>query len=94
MVVLSAEQLSRMSRLLDEALLLSRDGRQHWLDALGPEHFQVAYSLSSLALLSHWQGKYVEAEQQFQRAIRIQEQALDPDDPRVGYLLEDLARFR
>lgn len=52
MVVLSAEQLSRMSRLLDEALLLSRDGRQHWLDALGPEHQDLASALREALLYS------------------------------------------
>jgi hypothetical protein len=52
LVVLSAEQLSRMSRLLDEALLLSREGRQHWLDALGPEHLDLAVALREALLNS------------------------------------------
>jgi len=44
-MVLSAEQIARMSRLLDEALPLSPDQRQRWLSALAPEHVDLASAL-------------------------------------------------
>lgn len=37
--------MSRMSRLLDEALPLDEAGRQAWLDALAPEHQDIAPAL-------------------------------------------------
>ena len=50
MIVLSAEQMARMSRLLDEALPLSRDKRQGWLNALPPEHRDLATALRQALL--------------------------------------------
>jgi serine/threonine protein kinase/TolB-like protein len=50
--VLSPEQLSRMSRLLDEALPLGREGRQHWLDTLPPEHHDLVSALTEALLHS------------------------------------------
>ena len=41
--------------------------------ALGPEHPELAIDLTNLALLFTDQGKYVEAEPLFQRALRIAE---------------------
>ena len=42
---LTSAQMSRMSRLLDEALPLDEAGRQAWLDALAPEHQDIAPAL-------------------------------------------------
>jgi serine/threonine-protein kinase len=47
---LSPEQLARMSRLLDEALLLGRKARQRWLDALEPEHSDLRSALREALL--------------------------------------------
>jgi len=51
-IVLSAEQMARMSRLLDEALPLAPEGRQRWLDALAPEHADLAAALREALLPS------------------------------------------
>ncbi|HEX4205055.1 MAG TPA: tetratricopeptide repeat protein [Ktedonobacteraceae bacterium] len=48
---------------------------------LGPDHPQVAYPLHGLADLYKEQGKYVQAEPLYQRALRIREQQLGPDHP-------------
>jgi len=50
LIALSAEQIARMSRLLDEALPLSPDKRQHWLNALAPEHLDLATALRQALL--------------------------------------------
>jgi TolB-like protein len=50
LIVLSPEQLSRMSRLLDEALPLGREGRQHWLKTLPPEHHDLVSALTDALL--------------------------------------------
>jgi serine/threonine protein kinase/TolB-like protein/cytochrome c-type biogenesis protein CcmH/NrfG len=50
--VLSPEQLSRMSRLLDEALPLGPEDRRHWLSTLAPEHEDLAPALTEALLNS------------------------------------------
>jgi eukaryotic-like serine/threonine-protein kinase len=49
-VRLTSAQMARMSRLLDEALLLDEAGRCHWLDALDPEYEDVAEALREALL--------------------------------------------
>jgi serine/threonine protein kinase/TolB-like protein/cytochrome c-type biogenesis protein CcmH/NrfG len=49
-MTLSADQMARMSRLLDEALPLDRPGRRQWLDALGVEHRDIAGALERALL--------------------------------------------
>ncbi len=44
-MALTAEQISRMSQLLDQALVLDRAGRERWLDALAPQHQDLAKAL-------------------------------------------------
>jgi len=44
-MALSAEQLARMSRLLDEAIDLDEAGREKWLQALSPEHQDLKAAL-------------------------------------------------
>src|SRR5260370_1026612 len=51
--------------------------------SLGPEHPDVAVSLTGLASLYAEQGKYAEAEPLYQRALRIREQSLGPEHPRT-----------
>ena len=48
--MLSADQLTRMSRLLDEALPLNRDARRRWLDTLAPEHRDLETALRDALL--------------------------------------------
>jgi tetratricopeptide (TPR) repeat protein len=59
--------------------------------ALGPEHPDVATSLSNLALLYDDQGKYAQAEPLFHRALAIDEKALGPNHPGVVTDLNNLA---
>jgi tetratricopeptide (TPR) repeat protein len=60
---------------------------------LGPEHPDVADSLSYLANLYRQQGKYAEAEPLILRALRIREQQLGPEHPDVAYSLNLLANL-
>jgi len=50
--VLTAEQLTRMSRLLDEALPLDRESRRRWLDTLAPEHADLKPALDRILFQS------------------------------------------
>jgi tetratricopeptide (TPR) repeat protein len=59
----------------------------------GPDHPNVATSLSNLAELYDSQGMYSEAEPLFKRALAIREQALGPDDPDVAASLANLAEL-
>src|SRR5450631_3677385 len=47
---LSIPQMALMSRLLDEALPLDADGRRAWLEALSPEHQDLAQALHDALL--------------------------------------------
>jgi tetratricopeptide (TPR) repeat protein len=58
---------------------------------LGPEHPDVATTLTGLANLYRMQGKYVEAEPLFQQAIGINEQQPWPKHSEVAYPLNSLA---
>jgi tetratricopeptide (TPR) repeat protein len=53
----------------------------------------VATGLSNLAFLSARQGRYVEAEQLYQRALEIQVKALGPEHPSVALTLNNLAEL-
>jgi serine/threonine protein kinase/Tfp pilus assembly protein PilF len=50
---LSIAQMKAMSRLLDEALPLDPQGRRAWLDALPPEHADIAPTLREALLPDH-----------------------------------------
>src|SRR4051812_42749467 len=58
--------------------VLARAEREH-----GPDHPDVATSLSNLAILYRHQGRYAEAEPLHGRALAIREEALGPDRPDV-----------
>lgn len=60
---------------------------------LGPEHFEMAYSLNNLADLYHQQGKYAEAEPLYWRALHIFEQWLGPEHPQVTDPINNLANL-
>ena len=87
------DDLSRATTLNDQGLGLYQQGRYAEAEppykralaireqALGPEHPEVANSLSSLAALHRAQGRYGEAEPLFKRALAIYEKALGPDHP-------------
>lgn len=57
----------------------------------GPEHLDVAISLSNLTRLYWDQVKFIQAEPLFLRSLSIREQALGPHHPDVAASLNDLA---
>jgi tetratricopeptide (TPR) repeat protein len=59
--------------------------------ALGPDHLDVAQSLSSLAAIYVYQGRYADAEPLERRALAINEKALGPDHLDVAQSLNNLA---
>src|SRR5260370_32991538 len=61
--------------------------------ALGPQHPDVARSLSDLALLHLGRGEYEQAEPLYRQALSIQEQALGPDHPDVARLLNEAGQL-
>ena len=60
---------------------------------VGPDHPDVATSLSNLALLYHTQGDYAKAESLYKRSLAILEKALGPDHPNVATGIENLAEL-
>ena len=61
--------------------------------ALGPNHPSVSWSLNNLAFLYDNQGRYVDAEPLYRRALAIAEKTLGPDHPSVAISLNNLARL-
>jgi tetratricopeptide (TPR) repeat protein len=60
---------------------------------LGPDHPDTAQSLNNLAALYRAQGKYVQAEPLYQRALTICEQQLGPDHPDTATIQENYAEL-
>ena len=60
-------------------------------NALGPDHPDVANTLSNLGALYDYLRRYPEAEPLFKRALAIDQKALGPDHPEAGHLLNNLA---
>lgn len=65
--MLSAAQMTQMSRLLGEALELDPEGRRRWLQALPAEHWELEPArsrdreLRSASLLDGWRiGGFIE----------------------------------
>lgn len=54
------------------------------MQVLGQDHPDVAKQLNNLALLCQNQSKHEEVEQYYQRALKIYESNLGPDDPNVA----------
>ena len=62
--------------------------------ALGPEHPEVARSLTGLANLYTNLGRYEQAEVLYERALQIWEQVPGPEHPEMGWSLNGLAILR
>ena len=62
-----------------------------WEKALGPEHPDVATSLSNLGVLIGMQGRYADAEPLLKRSLAIREKILGPDHRDVAGSLNNLA---
>lgn len=50
-------------------------------DVLGPEHPELALSLTNLATVHYWKGEYLKGIGFSRRALEVQERALGPDHP-------------
>ncbi len=74
-----------MAMELDERALVIRE------KALGPEHPDVAESLSGLAILFRDEGCYEKAEALHRRVLMIREKVLGPDHLDVAHTLNNLA---
>jgi hypothetical protein len=61
--------------------------------ALGPDHPDVATSLSGLADLYQDEGRYADAEPLYKRSLGIKEKVLGPDHPGVATSLNGLANL-
>src|SRR5262249_55406927 len=84
-----AVRLNRAGKY-DEALPLSDRALDIRENVLGPDHPDVASSLSILAVLYEAKGDYVKAEPLFRRALEIREKALGPEHPDVASSLNYL----
>jgi tetratricopeptide (TPR) repeat protein len=82
-----------------EAVPLAQRALEIWEQALGPDHFNVATVLHSLAALDKRVGElyrtdeFSEAVPLAQRALEIWEKALGPDHPDVATALNGLAEL-
>jgi tetratricopeptide (TPR) repeat protein len=74
-----------------EAIPLGQESVRVAEATFGPEHPNVATSLSNLAILNWEQGRYADAEPLYRRALAIQEKALGPDHPSVAASLNGIA---
>jgi len=61
--------------------------------ALGPDHPEIAYSLSTLALVLQDQAELAAAGPLFERALAIRESALGPDHPDTASSFNNLGRL-
>ncbi len=59
--------------------------------SLGPDHLDVAYTLTTLGELLEKQGKYSAIDPLFRRSLAIRIKSLGPDHPDVAYSLNNLA---
>ena len=74
-----------------EAILLAQRSLVIMEKELGPDHPDVALSLSNLAVLYNHMGDYAKAEPLNKRSLAIYEKALGPDHPDVALSLSNLA---
>jgi CHAT domain-containing protein/tetratricopeptide (TPR) repeat protein len=82
-------QLYRQGHYVD-AISIAREVLQIREKALGPDHPEVAESLTNLAVLYHRWGRYAEAEPLYKRSLAIKEKALRPDNAAVAISLDNL----
>ncbi|WP_224240234.1 tetratricopeptide repeat protein [Hyalangium gracile] len=61
--------------------------------ALGPEHPDMAFSLSNLGLALKELGRYEKSHRMYSRALRLREKKLGADHPRVATMLENLGNL-
>lgn len=79
--------------LYDKAETFLKGALQSRESRLGPDHLDVAESLSDLSTVYWRQGRYEEAVPFSQRALKIQEKTLGPDHPDVATSLNNLGNL-
>ncbi|MDZ8240818.1 MAG: tetratricopeptide repeat protein [Nostoc sp. ChiQUE01a] len=77
--------------LYDKAALWYEQCVKTTKQRLGEEHFDVATSLSNLALLYSYQGRYSEAEPLHIQALALRRKLLGEDEPHIALSLNNLA---
>jgi CHAT domain-containing protein/tetratricopeptide (TPR) repeat protein len=63
------------------------------IEALGPDHLDVAESLNNLAIVHYYFGEYAEAQNKFERALSIRTQVLGENHPDVADSLDKLVNL-
>ncbi|MBO0783670.1 MAG: tetratricopeptide repeat-containing protein, partial [Ktedonobacteraceae bacterium] len=76
---------------LDEALTLTEHALGIRKKLLGPDHRDVAATITYLGLLYSDEGEYAKAEPLYQQALNIFERELGPEHPNVAMVLNNLA---
>lgn len=76
---------------LDEAEALFGHVRSAWTSRFGPDHYEVAVSLNSIATIQQTRGRLAAAEQSFHRALTIKRRVLGDRHAEVAILLNNLA---
>jgi len=87
---LQVEQLREKGKYA-EAVPLAKEVMVIYEEALGPDHPNVAMSLSNLALLYDERGQYEQSEPLYKRSLAIREKTLGPNHPDVATSLNNLA---
>lgn len=80
-------------RKYSDALSAAREAARVAEAYFGPQHLNVAKSLSMLGAVYVSQSKFTEAEPLFKRSLAMAEKAVGPNDPAVGQTLAFLAGF-
>lgn len=88
-----------LSLILPSSLLCATDVEEALHEAelqqrealLGPNHPQLADSLSNMAILYSQSGNHDKALPLYERALKIYEAAYGPNDPNVAHTLTDIA---
>lgn len=62
-----------------------------WEQQVGTEHFDTAFSVHGLAVLSRNRHKYEKAEPMYVRALRVRELTMGNDHPDVAETLHEFA---
>ena len=82
------------AKQFDEAARRAEDSLQLAERAVGPDHPNVAVSLSNLAMALEATGDYSRLEPLLTRALSIRERTLGPTHPDVGKSLTNLGRLK
>jgi tetratricopeptide (TPR) repeat protein len=75
----------------DDAVLLLDEAKRSMLDAPTSSRFHKAQFLAAASLVQMTKGDYMQAETLLKQALKIEEEFLDPTNPRLAIMLNNLA---